>query len=295
MRQRIIALFISAAAFASAQNMPNHPQITVDGVNWTPLSIVSGNMGTPAEQEAQFPPFKVIGNVYYVGTKTLSSFLIHTSAGNFLIDSTYERNVKTIQKSVEQLGFKFSDTKIVLGNHAHGDHMEGDAMVKELTGAKVMVLAEDEPMLRAMKANGKEHPIDKVLHDGEAVTLGDTTLVAHFSGGHSPGATTWTVTQQEGGKSYNVVFFTSTRSPGKISPEVAAQFNRTFPAMRALPCDVPLGDHGREFHLVEKYEKMKAGGPNPFIDKAGCKWELDLEEAMFHAIMAEQISAEKHQ
>ena len=136
-----------------------------------------------------------------------------TPQGNILIDSTYERNVPVIQKSVEQLGFKFSDIKILLGNHAHGDHQEGDALVKQLTGAQVMAMAEDVPALQAIKPGGKEHPIDKVLHDGETVTLGGTTLVAHLTAGHTRGCTTWTMTAQEGGKTYNVVFVCSLRAP----------------------------------------------------------------------------------
>src|SRR6185295_15219370 len=99
----------------------------------------------------QFPPHKVIGNIYYVGTRTLSSFLIVTPQGNILLDSTYERTVPTVQKSVQQLGFKFSDIKILLGNHAHADHQEGDALVKQLTGAQVMAMAEDAPALQARK------------------------------------------------------------------------------------------------------------------------------------------------
>jgi metallo-beta-lactamase class B len=93
----------------------------------------------------------------------------------------------------EQLGFKFADTKILLGSHAHGDHQEGDALVKELTGAQVMAMAEDVPALQAMKPAGKEHPIDRILHDGESVTLGGTTLVAHLMPGHTHGGTTWTM------------------------------------------------------------------------------------------------------
>jgi metallo-beta-lactamase class B len=276
---------------ASAQQMPDHPVVNVQGKDWTPLSIVSGNMGSTADQEAQFPPYKVIGNIYYVGTKTLSTFLVVTSAGNLLINTTYERNVRTIQKSVEQLGFKFADTKFILGNHAHGDHMEGDGLAKELTGAKVMVMAEDEPALRAMKPGGKEHPVDKVLHDGESVTLGDTTLVAHLTPGHTHGATTWTTTAKEGGKTYNVVFFTSLRSPAKISPANEQEFSRAFRVARLLPCDVPLGDHGREYSMTDKYAKLKAGGPNPFIDQLGCTTEIDIEEAMFDAIVEEQKAA----
>ncbi len=136
----------------------DHPSVTVNGQAYTPASILARNMGSTEDQETQFPPHKIAGNVYYVGTKTLSSFLIVTPAGNILVDSTYERNVPVIQKSVEQLGFKFSDIKILLGNHAHGDHMEGDAMVKQLTGAQVMAMAADVPALQAMKPGGKEHP-----------------------------------------------------------------------------------------------------------------------------------------
>src|SRR6266853_1308855 len=130
---------------------PDHPAVTLHGQTFTPRSILARNMGTPEDQSSQFPPHKIVGNIYYVGTKTLSSFLIVTPQGNILIDSTYERNVPTIAKSVADLGFKFSDIKILLGNHAHGDPQEGDAMVQELTGAQVIVMAEDVPALKAIK------------------------------------------------------------------------------------------------------------------------------------------------
>src|SRR6266852_2777701 len=160
---------------------PDHPAVTIQGHTFTPRSILARNMGTPEDQGTPFPPHKIIGNIYYVGTRTLSSFLIVTSRGNILIDSTYERNVPGIEKSVAQLGFKFSDIKILLGSHAHGDHQEGDALVKQMTGAQVMAMAEDVPALQAMKPGNKEHPIDMMLHDGESVTLGGTTLVAHLT------------------------------------------------------------------------------------------------------------------
>src|ERR1700681_1374219 len=121
------------------------------------------------------------------------------------MDSTSERNVPVILKSVEQLGFKFSDTKILLGNHAHGDHMEGDALVKQLTGATVMAMAEDVPALEAMKPGGKPHPIDRVLHDGDKVELGGMTLTAHLTPGHTRGCTTWTFNVADGGKTYSVL------------------------------------------------------------------------------------------
>jgi metallo-beta-lactamase class B len=287
------ALLLCPGATAVAQNPPpaDHPAVTVKGQTYTPRSILARNMGTPEDQTTQFTPHKIIGNIYYVGTKTLSSFLIVTPEGNILIDSTYERNVPTIAKSVADLGFKFSDVKILLGNHAHGDHQEGDALVKQMTGAQVMAMAEDVPLLQAMKPGGKEHPIDRVLHDGDRVTLGGTTLVAHLTAGHTPGCTTWTTTAQEGGGTYNVMFGCSVRSPARITPELAATFNRTFKAVRALPCDVQLGDHGAQYNMQEKFAKLKDGGANPFIDPATCTLEADVQEAMFHAILAEQEQA----
>jgi metallo-beta-lactamase class B len=192
----VTTVLLAAAANVSqaqTQPAPDHPAVTVHGQSYTPRSILARNMGTEEDQTAQFPPHKIIGNVYYVGTKTLSSFLVVTPQGNILIDSTYERNVPTIRKSVEQLGFKFSDIKILLGNHAHGDHQEGDALVKQLSGAQVMAMAEDVPSLQAIKPGGKEHPIDKILHDGETVALGGTALVAHLTPGHTRGCITWTM------------------------------------------------------------------------------------------------------
>src|SRR3984957_3586975 len=233
--KKITTLSLSICAIAAGMQAqtpnppaPDHPSITVKGQTLTPRSILARNMGTPKDQETAFPPHKIIGNIYYVGTKTLSSFLIVTPAGNIMIDSTYERNIPTIKKSVEQLGFKFSDIKILLGNHAHGDHMEGDFMVKELSGAQVIVMAEDVPALQAMKPGGKEHPIDKVIHDGDTVMLGDVTLTAHLTAGHSHGATTWTMQAKEGGKTYQVVLFSSLRSPAVLTPPVIEEFKHSF-------------------------------------------------------------------
>ncbi|PYS30698.1 MAG: FEZ family subclass B3 metallo-beta-lactamase [Acidobacteria bacterium] len=257
-----------AQAQTAGQPAPDHPAVTVHGQTYTPRSILARNMGTPEDQATQFPPHKIIGNIYYVGTKTLSSFLVVTPQGNILIDSTYERNVPTIEKSVTQLGFKFSDTKILLGNHAHGD----------------------VPALKAIKPGGKEHPIDKVLHDGESVTLGGTTLVAHLTPGHTAGCTTWTMKAQENGKTYDVVFNCSLRPPATLTPALVDQFNRSFKLVRALPCDVQLGDHPAQYNMQQKYSKLQNRGPNPFIDPASCQVEADIQEAMFHAILAEQAT-----
>ena len=285
----ILAGFVyPAEAQNTGQPAPDHPSVTVRGRTYTPRSILERNMGTEEDQTGQFPPHRIIGNIYYVGTRTLSSFLVVTPQGNILIDSTYERNVPTIEKSVTQLGFKFSDIKILLGSHAHGDHQEGDALVKQLTRAQVMAMAEDVPALQAMKPGGKEHPIDKTLHDGEQVTLGGTTLVAHLTPGHTRGCTTWTMKAEDAGKTYNVMFGCSLRAPGSVTPAIADEFNRSFKLVHALPCDVQLGDHGAQYNMQGKYAKLQNGGPNPFIDPATCKLEAEISEAMFRAILAEQ-------
>jgi metallo-beta-lactamase class B len=281
------------AGISLAQNAPppDHPAVTVKGQTYTPRSILARNMGTPEDQTTQFPPHKVIGNIYYVGTKTLSSYLITTPQGNILINSTYERNVPVIQKSVADLGFRFSDIKILLGTHAHGDHQEGDAAVKQATNAQVQVMEEDVPALRDIKPGGKEHPIDKVIKDGEKVTLGGVTLTAHLTAGHTRGCTTWTMPVQDGGRTFNVVFACSLRSPGTISPAVQAEFTRTFPRFRALPCDVPLGDHPAQYNMIAKHARLASGGPNPFIDPVNCLVEADVQEAMYKATLAEQAAA----
>jgi len=291
----MLKLFVFlAGAAAFAQNAPDHPSITAQGKTFTPRSILARNMGAPEDETTAFPPHKIVGNVYYVGTRSLSSFLIVTSQGNILINSTYERNVQTIEKSVEQLGFKFSEIKILLGTHAHSDHQEGDALLKQLTGAQTMAMAEDVPALQAMKPGGKEHPIDKILHDGETVTLGGTTLTAHLTPGHTHGCTTWTMKAQEGGRLYNVVIGCSLRPPATLTPEVVAEFGHSFPLVRSLPCDVPLGDHPAQYNLDEKYAKLQKGARNPFIDPDGCTYEVDIEEAMFHALLDEQKKSTGH-
>jgi len=253
------------------------------------------NVGTPEQVNKQFPPHKVIGNVYYVGTETLASFLITTPEGHILINSSFEATVPVIRASVEQLGFRFTDIKILLGSHAHGDHMQGDALVKEMTGARVMAMEQDVPALEKMTPGNKPHPIDRVLHDGDEVKLGGTTLVAHLTPGHTKGCTTWTLKAQEGGKSYDVVILGSIGvNPNFILvnnpdyPGIADDYIRSFKVLRGLSCDVFLGSHAAFYGLNEKYSKIGQGGPNPFIDPVGYKAFLDLNEKVFYNTLEEQ-------
>jgi metallo-beta-lactamase class B len=272
------------------------------------LCIIAGSAAPVLAQDhaafnKPFPAYKVIGNVYFVGTDDLGSFLIATPAGNILINSDFDDTVPQIKASVEKLGFKFSDTKILLGSHAHGDHMDGDARVKELTGAQVMVMEQDVPAISRMTPGNKPHPIDRVLHDGDEVKLGGATLVAHLTPGHTKGCTTWTMKVQDNGKSYNVVILGSIGvNPGyvlvgnKDYPQIADDYVRGFKVLRSLPCDVFLGSHGRFYNMHEKYAKLQQAGPNdpnPFIDPAGYQAHLDLQEKNFRQKLQEQQTAAK--
>ena len=268
---------------AAQAGPPDQPAVTVRGQVYTPRSILARNMGTEEDQTTAFPPHRIAGSLYYVGTRTLSSFLVTTPAGHVLINTTYERNVRTIEKSVAQLGFAFSDVRIVLGTHAHGDHQEGDALAKTITGAQVMAMAEDVPALEAMRPGGKPHPVDRTLKDGDRVTLGGVTLVARLTAGHTRGCTTWTTRVQEGGRTLDVVLACSYRAPVPVTPAIESEFTRTFSMIRTLPCDVPLGDHPAQYDMASKHARLKPGAPNPFVDPAGCWLEAEVQEAMLRA------------
>jgi len=234
-----------------------------------------------------FPPHHIIGNLYYVGSHDLSSFLITTPRGHILINSSYERTVPIIEASVEKLGFHFRDINILLDSHAHGDHVAGNPLVKQLTGATVMVMQKD--------VKGVPGAIDRVLHNGEQVNLGGTVLTAHLTPGHTPGATTWTMTATEGGKPYHVVISSSIGvNPDYVLvnnskyPGIADDYRRSFEVMRALPCDIYLAPHGAQYGLFEKYPKLAKGGPNPFIDPDGYRAYVDNSEKLFLGKLEEQ-------
>ncbi len=245
-----------------------------------------------------FPPHRVIDNVYFVGTEALGTFLITTPAGHVLINSDFETTVPLLRRNVAELGFKFEDIKILLGSHAHGDHMEGDALVKQLTGAEVMAMAEDVPGLRAMRPRGQEHPIDRVLHDGEQVTLGGTILTAYRTPGHTKGCTSWGLKAMEGGRQYDVLIICSFGvNPDYVLvgnhdyPDIAADYEATFAKARNLPVDVFLGAHGSFYGLTQKYSALESrgpGDPNPFIDHAGYLAHVATQEERFRAMLARQ-------
>jgi metallo-beta-lactamase class B len=247
------------------------------------------------QDKVAFPAHKIIGNLYYVGTATLNSFLITTPQGHILINTNYEDTLPLLRASVEKSGFMLTDIKIVLGSHAHPDHQQADALLKELTGgATVMAMEQDVPALKSMKApSGKPHPIDRVLKDGEQVSLGGTTLVARLTPGHTRGCTTWTMKIPDAGRTYDVVIACGGLQEGAVLvnntnyPEIAADFARSITTLKALPVDVFLGAHSWFFDLAGKYKRL-GGATNPYIDPAGYKaWVANMEKN-FNTTLAEQ-------
>ncbi len=175
--------------------------------------------------------------------------------------------------------------------------MEGDARVKEMTGAQVMAMAQDVPALERMRPGDKPHPIDRVLQDGDEVSLGGSTLVARLTPGHTKGCTSWTTTVEEDGESYDVVIIGSMGSNPRFqfvnnpdNPTIADEFKRGFRVLRSLSPDVPLGSHPAMYGMTEKYDRI-GDGPNPFIDPDGYGGELDAVEALFLQVLAAQEAA----
>jgi metallo-beta-lactamase class B len=258
-----------------------------------------------------FPPYRIIGNVYYVGSQGLASYLITTKEGHILINSSLESSVPLIRESIEKLGFKFGDVKILLISHAHWDHCAGSAAVKELTGAKYMVMDADVPEIEAGGKGNFQYgdsptsryqptKVDRVLHDGEAVKLGDAVLTAHLTPGHTKGTTTWTMKAKEGNNSYNVVIIGSPNVNAgyklvnnALYPQIASDYERMFRVLKLLPCDVFLGAHGNYYGMEAKYARMKEHAANPFIDPEGYRSYVAEREQTFRAELAKQTAAAK--
>jgi metallo-beta-lactamase class B len=261
---------------------------------------------------APFPAHHIIANIYYVGTKGQANYLITTPAGNILINPGTKQNPPMIKDSIAKLGFKYSDTKILLISHAHFDHDAGSAQVIKDTGARYEVMDADVPVVESGgkldfnygdKGGVNLYPptkVDRVLHDGDTVSLGGTVLTAHKTPGHTKGCTTWTMQVKDGGKTLNVVIVGSPNvNPGYILignkkyPGIVQDYEKTFRVLKALPADVFLGAHGAYYGLEAKYPKLKPGAPNPFIDPDGYKAYVADREAAFRKELARQQAGGK--
>jgi metallo-beta-lactamase class B len=232
-------------------------------------------------------PFKIIGNIYYVGASDVTSYLITTPQGHILIDAGFAETVPQIKANVARLGFKLEDIKILLVNHAHYDHCGGLAEIKKLTGARLFASPPDALVLEDggvsdFRFGGDPAfsftpvKVDEILKDGQEIRFGGSVLKTHFTFGHTKGATSWTAETTENGKKYNVAFISSVTTldysfvNNQKYPTIADDFAKTYQTLKEIKADVFLSSHGGFFDLTEKAAKLRAGAKtNPFIDPRG--------------------------
>jgi metallo-beta-lactamase class B len=250
-------------------------------------------------------PYRIAGNLYYVGASDIASYLITTPEGNILLDGGYVETEPQIEANIRKLGFQVEKVKILLSSHAHYDHVGGLAELKKKTGAPLYAGAGDVDLLArggkgdfALGDRGLFPPVhvDHPVHDGDHVSLGGTTLIAHATPGHTRGCTSWSMQVEEGGKRYDVVFVGSTsinpgvHLAGKPSyPGIAEDYAKTFRVLKSLPCDIFLAVHASFFNGLEKSARLKQGGVNPFIDPQGYRDYLAESEKSY----GEQLAKEK--
>lgn len=269
------------------------------GVSLAQLTETDRSWNQPVE------PFKIAGNIYYVGANEITSYLITTPNGHIILDSGFKETVPLIKANVAKLGFKIEDVKFLINSQAHYDHAAGFADLKKLTGAKMLASVEDAKLLAR---GGKDDPnfgdrfpfdpvvVDKTFGDGWKLELGGTSLTANITAGHTPGCTTWTTTVNEAGKKLNVIFVCSTTAPGYVLvnnpkyPDIAKDFESTFKKMRAFKVDIFLSAHASQFQMDEKIKILRGGGgvSNPFIDRAGYERFVEQTEKAFRDRLSEQ-------
>ena len=261
----------------------------------------------PPEWTRPFPPLRIIGNIYWVGSWDLSSYLITTPQGNIIINTGVGDTAQQIKKSVETLGFKLEDTKILTATHGHYDHVAGLAALKRMTGATVMISEPDKVLLETggkadFRFGNDEYArfepvkVDRTFKDSDTISLGGTVLTAHIHAGHTKGSTSFTTNVQEGGKTYRVVIANmGSINPGvKMTgmpgfPDISQAYANTFRAQKDMQIDVWLASHASQFKLHEKYTPGAAYDPQRFVDPDGFKKAVqDLEKTYL-----EQVAREK--
>ena len=288
----IISIALILSALAAPRRRPD-PQADAESRSWN----------QPVK------PFRVIGNIYYVGASEVSSFLITTPEGHILLDSGFAETVPFIKENVKQLGFKLEDVKILINSHAHYDHAGGIGLLKELTGARLAMSEADAALLAAGGKNDfqwgdrfayKAATADRLLHDKDKVVLGGVTMTAHITPGHTKGCTTWTTKVKDGGKQYDVVIIGSASVPGyKLVnntryPNIVEDYEQTFRVLKSLSCDVFLAPHGSFFDMKAKAAKLEQGAKtNPFIDPQGYRDYIEDAEKTFHELLEKQRQAAK--
>jgi metallo-beta-lactamase class B len=263
---------------------------------------------TKADWTTPIAPFRIADNLYYVGSRDLASYLVVTTQGDILINSSLVTSPPLIEASIRALGFHLHDVKILLISHAHFDHDAGSAKLLHDTGARYMVMDGDVPVVQSggrkdFAYPGDRYPpahVNRILHDGSAVRLGGAVLTAHKTPGHTRGCTTWTMQAMLNGKPQNIVIvgswsvnsgFRLVDRPGHPAsyPGIAADYAHTFTVLKSLPCDIFLGAHGSYFNMLAKLVRAKAGaGESVWIDPEGYKNAVAERQQAFEAELKRQ-------
>jgi metallo-beta-lactamase class B len=289
--RRSVLTLLAATAAATA----------IDAVLPTPLHAEPNpDWTTP------LPPFRIAGNLHYVGSRDLASYLVTTSSGHILINSNLLSSPAQIRASIEKLGFRWKEVKFLLISHAHYDHCAGSAQILRETGAKYMVMEGDVPVAESGGKTDFQYgsraeflyppaKIDRILHDRDRVSLGDVNLIARKTAGHTKGCTTWTMTVRDGGKLYVAVIVGSPNvNPGynlihdPQYPQMSADYAAGLHTLKSLPCDLFLGAHGLYFDMLAKYQKLKTASTNPFVDRTGYRDYVADREQAFEKELAKQ-------
>ncbi len=271
------------------------------------LCALKPSQAVPSDWTTAIAPFQIADDLYYVGSRDLAAYLIVTPQGNILLNANLESSPPQIRRSVEQLGFRWADIKILLSSQAHYDHAAGAARVRNETHAKHMVMAGDADVMETGGAADFDRtlpqfapvPVDRVLQDNDTVTLGGKQLTAHRTAGHTRGCTTWTMQTHARGRTLNVVIVGGwALNPGvslvarhgrpAAYPGITEDFDRTFATLKRLPCDIFLGAHGSYFGMLRKLERMPNEGAQVWVDPAGYRSAVADHEASFREELRRQ-------
>jgi metallo-beta-lactamase class B len=252
-----------------------------------------------------FPAHRIVGNLYYVGTYDLTSYLITTPAGNILINTGLDGSAALIKASVESLGFQLKDTKILLATHAHYDHTAAMAELKRITGARFLASESDAALFEDggksdylftdQKFRFAPVKVDGRLKDGQKLSLGGTELTVYSHPGHTRGSVSYGLTIPENGRNYRVLIANlGSINPGTLLignnkyPQIADDYARTFRSQKGLECDIFLSSHASQYRLHDKWKPGQAYSPDTFVDPEGYKAAVARAEANYLELLAKE-------
>lgn len=280
------ALILAAAATAPAAATQANAAATAPAAApktiaaATPISVIASG-GDPADWRAPTAPFRIAGNIFYVGSKGLAAYLIATPAGAILIDGTLADDVPMIEANISRLGFRMRDIKYLLNSHAHFDHAEGLARLKHDSGAQMLAVAAERPALESgippSELSYGVHKftpvtVDRTIGDGEVLALGGTSLKAVITPGHTPGCTSWTTRVIDRGRPRDVIFLCSLTVAGnrlignRGYPGIVADFRTSFARLARMHADIVLPFHPEQADLMRRAARARAGARDAFFD-----------------------------